>query len=595
MRKLLFSASLFIFFSVIAFAESIEISTYYPSPYGVYVELRSMRSAIGDTYHDPQLFTWDSGGTLDPATEFEANADLIVESNVGIGTTVPLGMLVIDGGNVGIGSNEPSGILVVNGGNVAIGTTEEPMGSLVVDGANVGIGTISPEASLDITLGGDGVPLLSLGPDAPWIFKQTGTGNNASLDLNAAGQNRYFNVTNNDDDAVAQFYAADDIEDSTVDFLSEYVSVNNPDGPAILYLRGGATAAGVPAMSPYYIRQVSSNSAAGADFTIEERYKPAPGATGTTTATLLALLDGMMGINAIPARATLHVFGDNSVANLMLQGADEDIVWPHNEGFIMGQINSGSGAFTSRIAVNSSGNVGIGTTDPIRIFSVNGESYFSGDVAIGTDNPTARLHVRSPDRQLRLTADVAGADVSLHINKTVPGSVGSSGPWHYATQGSGGHSFEVNSAGSVSGTQIMLVDEDGVTVNDDLIVDGDIEITGSGHVAIKPGGGVWQSSDVRLKNINGAYLKGLNEIMSLNPSVFTFKEGNPKNIPSENEYCGLIAQEVRTVFPDAVKEDKDGYLIMTYEPINIALINAIKELSGEVEQLRAEVERLKKK
>ncbi len=57
--------------------EQITITTYYPSPFGVYNELRAKKMAIGDTYYNPASISIN-----DPA-------DLIVEGNVGIGTTSP--------------------------------------------------------------------------------------------------------------------------------------------------------------------------------------------------------------------------------------------------------------------------------------------------------------------------------------------------------------------------------------------------------------------------------------------------------------------------------------------------------------------------
>jgi hypothetical protein len=65
--------------------ETITITTYYPSPYGVYREMRAKRIAIGDTYFDAADMPWEEingdGGLIDYL------ADLVVEGNVGIGTT----------------------------------------------------------------------------------------------------------------------------------------------------------------------------------------------------------------------------------------------------------------------------------------------------------------------------------------------------------------------------------------------------------------------------------------------------------------------------------------------------------------------------
>lgn len=83
-------------FDVPAFSqtEAITISTYYPSPVGVYRELRAQRQAIGDTYVDASQNCWGAGC----ATTINANADLVVEGNVGIGTVAPRSNLDVNGG-----------------------------------------------------------------------------------------------------------------------------------------------------------------------------------------------------------------------------------------------------------------------------------------------------------------------------------------------------------------------------------------------------------------------------------------------------------------------------------------------------------------
>ena len=59
-----------------AFAEdNIIITTYYPSPYGSYNDLTAYRMKIGQTYSQS-------------STSVDTN-DLIVEGNIGIGTTSP--------------------------------------------------------------------------------------------------------------------------------------------------------------------------------------------------------------------------------------------------------------------------------------------------------------------------------------------------------------------------------------------------------------------------------------------------------------------------------------------------------------------------
>ena len=105
--------------------------------------------------------------------------------------------------------------------------------------------------------------------------------------------------------------------------------------------------------------------------------------------------------------------------------------------------------------------------------------------------------------------------------------------------------------------------------------------------AAKTGGGSWSTlSDVRMKDLTGEYQKGLNEILLLKPVTFTYKAGNPRELNSNEPQIGFVAQDVQKIFPEAVTECKDGYLDFNIHAVNVALVNAVKELKAENEQLK---------
>jgi hypothetical protein len=111
--------------------------------------------------------------------------------------------------------------------------------------------------------------------------------------------------------------------------------------------------------------------------------------------------------------------------------------------------------------------------------------------------------------------------------------------------------------------------------------------------AAKPGGGSWVTwSDARLKDVLGDYDKGLEEIAALKPVRFTYREDNPLNLPADNEFAGFIAQDVRTIFPEAVGEGEDGYLYFDANSVNVAMVNAIRELKAENDRLRAGLKKM---
>ncbi|UCG55810.1 MAG: tail fiber domain-containing protein [Phycisphaerales bacterium] len=111
--------------------------------------------------------------------------------------------------------------------------------------------------------------------------------------------------------------------------------------------------------------------------------------------------------------------------------------------------------------------------------------------------------------------------------------------------------------------------------------------------AAKTGGGSWDNfSDARLKEINDDYEHGLSEITGLNPVKYNYTRDNDLELPTEEQYVGVVAQEVQSVIPEAVKENSDGYLMVNNDPIIWAMVNAIKELKSENDALKQRLEAL---
>lgn len=88
----LFILSLF-FVPIVFSQESLTITTYYPAPIGIYSELRSQRMAVGDNYLDSTQTCWPPNIC---ANQIGADADLVVEGNVGIGTVTPQAALDVN-------------------------------------------------------------------------------------------------------------------------------------------------------------------------------------------------------------------------------------------------------------------------------------------------------------------------------------------------------------------------------------------------------------------------------------------------------------------------------------------------------------------
>ena len=184
--------SFFIFglFSLGFTEETLTITTYYPSPYGIYRELRSQRMAVGDTYINRSTACWDppcGGGTDISDATTGGNIDLIVEGSVGIGTVTPshklqisdidtaasrAGLSVVQSGAItgtGYGGYfTKTGASTTNVGLYASATDATNNYGLIVENGNVGIGTTNPSFGLDLVPGfsGDGVRLQTPGANS---------------------------------------------------------------------------------------------------------------------------------------------------------------------------------------------------------------------------------------------------------------------------------------------------------------------------------------------------------------------------------------------------------------------------------------------
>ena len=63
--------------------------------------------------------------------------------------------------------------------------------------------------------------------------------------------------------------------------------------------------------------------------------------------------------------------------------------------------------------------------------------------------------------------------------------------------------------------------------------------------------------------------------------------GKPQKLQEWKNDIGFIAQDVQKVIPELVRENKDGMLSMRHQGIAPILLEAIKELKAEIEELKS--------
>ncbi len=111
-----------------------------------------------------------------------------------------------------------------------------------------------------------------------------------------------------------------------------------------------------------------------------------------------------------------------------------------------------------------------------------------------------------------------------------------------------------------------------------------LEVIGT---AAKIGGGSWSTaSDARLKTLGLPFARGLEALENVNPIFYRYRANSPLRLPSATEHVGLVAQEVQKAIPEAVEMSPSGFLHLNNDPIIWTMLNAIKELKAENDELR---------
>ena len=135
---------------------------------------------------------------------------------------------------------------------------------------------------------------------------------------------------------------------------------------------------------------------------------------------------------------------------------------------------------------------------------------------------------------------------------------------------------------------------EGIDISGSLYVSGSY---GAGLGAISASGDVvadgdivaYNSSDERLKDNIQVIQGSLDKIDGIRGVEFDWNEKSPGWARERGHDVGVIAQEVQKVLPEVVQERKNGYLGVDYKRIVPLLIESVKELKQEVEDLKKKV------
>ena len=81
----------------------------------------------------------------------------------------------------------------------------------------------------------------------------------------------------------------------------------------------------------------------------------------------------------------------------------------------------------------------------------------------------------------------------------------------------------------------------------------------------------------------------LDKIDGLNGYEFDWNDKSPGWARQRGHDVGVVAQEVQKIHPEIVEERKNGYLGVDYKRLVPLLIQSVKELKQEVEELKKKV------
>jgi len=253
----------------------------------------------------------------------------------------------------------------------------------------------------------------------------------------------------------------------------------------------------------------------------------------------------------------------------------EALMYMHKDGVVKNLFDANGNSYIT------GGNLGVGTTTPTAAnFQVSGTSQLSGSVrllnlmGVAGEWDASALKVDSAN-----TVDSTGWQGIRFATSTANNygwSVGAN------RSGSGRGTFRIyENPGAVGGTNhLSILQSTGYTGIGNPAPSYKLDVSGT----IRATGDVIAYSDARVKESVETIENALDKVTQLRGVSYTRND-----IEDKSTKIGVIAQEILKVIPEVVQQDDKGRYSVAYGNIVGLLIESIKELKAEVDELKSRI------